>query len=154
MSLIRLGVLIGFSMAVLPAFAAQQHLLYAASPGIRNYMEYGGVGIVVFDLDHDYRFVRRIPTWDVASGAEPENVKGIAASGKTGIVYVSTIKHLAAFDAITGKELWDITPEGGCDRMALSPDGKVLYVPSFEGPHWTVVDAIGGKVIAKIQTNY
>jgi YVTN family beta-propeller protein len=152
MSFRRVLILFGLFAAALPAFGAEQHLLYAASPGIRNYVEYGGVGIVVFDIDHDYRFVRRIPTWDVAPGAEAENVKGIAASGKTGIVYVSTIKRLAAFDAVSGKKLWDIAPEGGCDRMALSPDGKVLFVPSLEGPHWTVVDAANGKVITRIQT--
>jgi len=142
----------GFLAAALPAGAAEQHLLYAASPGIRNYVEYGGVGIVVFDLDHDYRFLRRIPTWNVAPGAEPENVKGIAASARTGIVYVSTLKRLAAFDAVSGRKLWDNAYEGGCDRMALSPDGAVLFVPAFEGPHWTVVDAATGKVMAKIQT--
>ena len=43
--------------------------------------------------------------------------------------------------------------EGGCDRMAISPDGKMLYVPSFEGPHWHVVDAETGDVIAKVVTN-
>ena len=48
--------------------------------------------------------------------------------------------------------LWDKTYEGGCDRMAISPDGKILYVPSFEGPHWHVVDAATGDVIAKIVT--
>src|SRR5690348_446895 len=112
MPLFRAIALFGLLCAGLPALAAEQHLLYAASPGIRNYVEYGGVGIVVFDIDHDYRFVRRIPTWDVPTGAEPENVKGIAASGKTGIVYVSTVKRLAAFDAVSGKKLWDIAPEG------------------------------------------
>jgi YVTN family beta-propeller protein len=152
MSLRSTCLLLACLAAALPANAAEQHLLYAASPGIRNYVDYGGVGIVVFDIDHDYRFVRRIPTWDVPAGAEAENVKGIAASGRTGIVYVSTIKRLAAFDAVTGRKLWDIAPEGGCDRMALSPDGKVLFVPSLEGPHWTVVDASNGKVLAKIQT--
>src|ERR1035437_10260123 len=45
--------------------AAEQHLLYVASPGTRNYVEYGGVGILVFDIDKGYRFVRRIPTWNV-----------------------------------------------------------------------------------------
>ena len=48
--------------------AAEQHLLYVASPGTRNYVEYGGVGILVFDIDKGYRFVRRIPTWNVAEG--------------------------------------------------------------------------------------
>src|SRR5262249_21206354 len=40
---------------------------------------------------------------------------------------------------------------GGCDRMAISPDGKILYVPSLEGPHWHVVNAMNGDVIAKLE---
>jgi DNA-binding beta-propeller fold protein YncE len=138
-------------LTFLPALGAEQHLLYAASPGVRNYVEYGGVGIVVFDIDHGYKFVKRIATWDVPGGEDPDNVKGIAAGGRTGLVYVSTTKRLAAFDAASGRKLWDVAPEGGCDRMSLSPDGKILYVPSFEGPHWNVVDAINGKTIAKIE---
>ena len=35
--------------------AASQHLLYVACPGIRNYVEYGGVGILVFDIDKGYK---------------------------------------------------------------------------------------------------
>ena len=35
--------------------------------------------------------------------------------------------------------------------MAISPDGRVLYVPSFEGPIWNVVDAANGDVIAKVR---
>ena len=38
----------------------EQHLLYVANPGIRNYVEHGGVGISVFDSDNGYKFVRRI----------------------------------------------------------------------------------------------
>jgi hypothetical protein len=52
--------------------AAAQHLLYVASPGIRNYVEYGGVGILVFDIDNGYKFVRRIPTWDVPERCDME----------------------------------------------------------------------------------
>jgi len=133
------------------AIAKERHFLYAASPGIRNYVEYGGVGIVVFDMDNGYKFVKRIPTWDVPAGKEPENVKGIAASGKTGIVYVSSLTRMAAFDAASGTRLWDREYPGGCDRMAISPDGKILYVPSLEGPHWNVVDGITGDVIAKVE---
>src|SRR3954468_24797722 len=71
-----------------------QHLLYVANPGIRNYEEYGGVGVTVFDMGNGYKFVRRIPTWQVPAGQKPENVKGIAASAKTGRVYVSTINRM------------------------------------------------------------
>jgi DNA-binding beta-propeller fold protein YncE len=132
--------------------AAEQHLLYVANPGTRNYMEYGGVGISVFDIDKGYKFVRRIPTWDVPEGKEPENVKGIAASAKTGRVYVSSLNRMIAIDAVSGKRIWDKTYEGGCDRMAISPDGKILYVPQLEGPSWHAVNAANGEVIATVET--
>ena len=48
---------------------------------------------------------------------------------------------MAALDLKTERVLWNREYEGGCDRMAISPDGRVLYVPSLEGPHWHVVDA-------------
>ena len=129
----------------------EKHLLYVAVPGIRNYVKYGGVGILVYDIDAGYKFVKRIPTWDVLPGEKPENVKGVAASAKTGKLYISTLKRLACFDLITETKLWEKTYDGGCDRLAISPDGKILYVPSFEGPHWHVVDALTGDVIAKIE---
>jgi DNA-binding beta-propeller fold protein YncE len=34
----------------------------------------------------------------------------------------------------------------------VSPDGRTLYVPSFEGPHWYVVDAQTGNLIRKLVT--
>ena len=40
--------------------AVGRHLLYVATPGIRNYVEYGGVGVLVYDIDAGYKFVRRI----------------------------------------------------------------------------------------------
>ena len=63
--------------------SAQNSIAYVASRGIRNYIEHGGIGILVYDLDDGYKFVRRIPTWEVPAGAKIENVKGIAASAKT-----------------------------------------------------------------------
>jgi DNA-binding beta-propeller fold protein YncE len=133
--------------------ADEKRLLYVASPGIRNYVEYGGTGLLVFDIANGHRFVKRLPTFPVVVGQEPENVKGVVASALTGRIYVSTPKRLGAFDLVTEKMLWSRTYEGGCDRMALSPDGKVLYVPSFEGPHWTVVDARTGDVLGTVVTN-
>jgi DNA-binding beta-propeller fold protein YncE len=135
------------------ADGARRHLLYVASPGVRNYVEYGGVGVLVFDRDAGYRFVRRIPTFAVPAGLAAENVKGIAASAATGRLYVSTPKRLAAIDLRTEKMLWNREYEMGCDRMALSPDGKLLYVPSFEGPIWRVVDGATGESITTITTN-
>ena len=35
--------------------------------------------------------------------------------------------------------------------MALSPDGRTMYVPSFEKDHWHVVDALTGAVIKRLE---
>ncbi len=153
-SFVLAAVLGAVALAPTPAVAAgrEQHLLYVASPGVRNYVEHGGVGVLVFDIDKGHKFVRRIATFAVKPGEAVENVKGIAASATTGRLYVSTIKRVLAIDLTTDKPLWEQTYEGGCDRMALSPDGRSLYVPSFEGPHWTVVDAMNGNVTARVYT--
>jgi len=140
------------SRPAVPA-ADGRHFLYVTTPGIRNYVEYGGIGVIVYDMDHGHKFVRRFPTFDVPAGQQPENVKGVAAHAQTGRLYVSTIRRVAAFDLNTDKLVWNKEYEGGADRIALSPDGKILYVPSLEGPHWHAVDAMTGDVLAKIVTN-
>ncbi|HVF27389.1 MAG TPA: hypothetical protein VM943_04040 [Pyrinomonadaceae bacterium] len=53
---------------------------------------------------------------------------------------------------ITEKMVWDKTYEGWADRMALSPDGKIIYLPSFEWSHWNVVEASTGNLMTKIET--
>jgi hypothetical protein len=138
---------------ILRAGVATRHLLYAAVPGIRNYREWGGVGILVYDMDNRHRLLKRIPTLETPPGEEPEAVKGICASARTGRIYVSTPHRLLCLDLHTEKTLWNKTYEGGCDRMALSQDGARLYVPSLEGPHWNVVDAATGEQTARIVTN-
>lgn len=150
-----------FSLAGMPALIAREgraaaqerRLLYVASPGIRNYTEFGGVGVLVFDVDDGHQFVRRIPTFSAADGTPAENVKGICASAKTNRLYVSTVKRLLCLDLKTDQPLWERTYVGGCDRMALSPDGKTMYLPSLEKEFWNVVDALTGDLITTITTN-
>jgi DNA-binding beta-propeller fold protein YncE len=36
--------------------------------------------------------------------------------------------------------------------LSITPDGKLLYVPSLEGPHWNVVSAANGEIITRIET--
>src|SRR2546423_12135583 len=79
----------------------ERHFLYVAEPGIRNYVEYGGIGVLVYDMDHGYTFVRRIPSQVVPEGKEPENIKGIAASATTGRLYVTTFHRVMAYDLAT-----------------------------------------------------
>jgi DNA-binding beta-propeller fold protein YncE len=142
-------------LATVSAPAAEPHrFLYVAEPGIRNYLEYGGHGVLVYDIDAGHKFLRRIKTTtglDPRTG-QPENVKGICASARTGRLYVTTIRTLTCYDLRTEKVLWEREYPDGCDRMAIAPDGSVLYVPTLEKDHWTVVEALEGKVLAKIVT--
>jgi DNA-binding beta-propeller fold protein YncE len=130
-----------------------RRLLYVATPGIRDYLEYGGHGILIFDINKDHKFVRRFPSAGLDEKGKPLNVKGICASSRTGRLYVTTTRTLMCFDLLSDKLLWETPYEGGCDRMAISPDGEVIYLPSLEGPHWHVVDAMTGDVLRKIVPN-
>jgi hypothetical protein len=134
-----------------PSDSTRVHrLLYVAEPGIRNYLEYGGHGVLVYDIDGGHRFLRRIPTGGLDENGVPLNVKGICANAATQRLYVSTTRTLSALDLVSEKVLWEKPYEGGCDRMAISPDGKVIYLPSLEKEHWNVVDALSGAVLRKI----
>src|SRR5947209_8681733 len=101
----------------------ERHFLYVVAPGIRDYLEFGGAGILVFDMDHDHAFVRRIPT-PASRQPKPENIKGVCANAATRKFYFSTPTRLYCLDLVSEKPLWEKALPGGCDRMALTPDGK------------------------------
>lgn len=120
--------------------------LYVATPGIRNYLEFGGHGVLVFDIDHDYRWVRRIPGAGRNEKGEPMNVKGIAACAATQRLYVTTLGKLACYDLTNDALLWERSYDGGCDRLAMTPDGRNLFVPSLEKSHWNLVAGADGDL--------
>lgn len=124
--------------------------LYVAVPGVCNYLEYGGHGVLVFDRNHGHKFVRRIPMKGLDSQGKPLNVKGICACAANERLYVSTIKTLMCINLKDDALLWEREYPGGCDRMSMAPDGKNLYLPSFEAAYWHVVDGLTGDVIAKL----
>ena len=124
--------------------------LYVAVPGIRDYLGYGGHGILVFDINNNHRFVKRIPTGGLHPDKTPSNVKGIAVSIPLNSIYISTLESLQRIDLTTEKLVWERSFEGGCDRMAVSPDGKTMYLPSLENKFWNVVDCATGDIIKKI----
>ena len=127
-----------------------QRLLYVAEPGIRDYLEYGGHGLLVFDIDRGHKFVKRIPTAGLDAKGKPLNVKGVCANAATKKVYISTTQQLMCLDLVTEKLLWEKRFDRGCDRMAMTPDGNLIFLPSFEGPLWYVVRAADGEELARI----
>ncbi len=69
-----------------------RRLVYVALPGGSGggefSLEKNGVGIVVLDVEDDFQFVKRIPTWDVPASMSPAEVSGVAASPATNMMYV------------------------------------------------------------------
>ena len=129
----------------------RQRLLYAGVPGVGNATSHGGVGILVFDIDRGYTFVKRIATWPSPDGRPAEGVRGIAANAATARLYVSTGRRLAAFDLTTDTVVWEQNYGGKCcDRIAISPDGRTLYAPAAGAPKWYVVNAADGALITTI----
>jgi DNA-binding beta-propeller fold protein YncE len=127
--------------------------LYVAVPGIRDYLEYGGHGILVYDITDNYKLVKRIPTSGLKANGTPSNVKGVAVSLATNSIYITTLEALQRIDLATEKIVWEKKFDGGCDRLSLSPDGKTIYLPALEKEHWNVVDAETGEVIKELVTN-
>jgi len=67
-----------------PKRPADGRFLYVAVPGIRNYLEYGGHGVLVFDIDRGHTFVRRVPAAGRNAEGKPLNVKGVVSRAATG----------------------------------------------------------------------
>lgn len=130
---------------------ATGHFLYVATPGIRDYLGYGGHGLLVFDIADDHKFVKRISTKGFHPDGTPSNVKGIAVSKQLNSVYISTLETLQRIDLATEELIWEVPYEGGCDRMSISPDGMTMYLPSLEKDFWNVVDCETGDVITQIK---
>ena len=127
--------------------------LYVVVPGIRDYLEYGGHGILVYDISDNYKLVKRISTGGLKANGTPSNVKGVAVSLSTNSIYITTLEALQRIDLATEKVVWEKKYEGGCDRLSISPDGKTIYLPTLEKEHWNVVNAETGEVIKQIFTN-
>jgi len=129
---------------------AIRHYLYVATPGIRDYLGYGGHGLLVFDIDNHHRFVKRIVTKGFHENGKPSNVKGIAVSVPLNSVFISTLESLQRIDLATDKIIWEKAFDKGCDRMAISPDGLTMYLPSLEKNVWNVVDCKTGDIVTTI----
>src|SRR5690349_10791001 len=85
------------------AASGERRFLYVAEPGIRDYLEYGGHGILIFDIDDGHKFVKRLASAGLNNEGVPLNVKGIAANAGTARLYVTTTETLMSFDLVTGK---------------------------------------------------
>jgi len=125
--------------------------LYMSTPDGAQAAGKSGNGILVFDIDHDHRFVRRIeiPIFQ-------EGLRGFLGSQKRhAAIYTTTNQRMGCFDLETEKVLWEKTYERGCDRACITPDGKKIYVPTGwwykgEDSGFLVVDAENGALLERV----
>lgn len=128
--------------------------LYLTTPDGAQQEGNSGTGILIFDIDNEHRFVRRI---DVP--VFKEGLRGFTGSQANKCVYYSTTnRRLGAFHLEDEKVLWDRQYDSGCDRTCITMDGKTLYAPTgwwWEGPDsgFLMIDAKDGKLIRKIPVN-
>ncbi|MBV9964066.1 MAG: WD40 repeat domain-containing protein [Alphaproteobacteria bacterium] len=110
--------------------------------------------IAVYDIAGGHRLVRTIQT---VPGVH--NIKGVAASATTGRLYVAYNDRGGAgmvYCLNLGDDtiLWNRKIVPGVDRLAIRPDGQLLYVPTGEdntADHINVVDANTGDIAHKVR---
>lgn len=134
------------ALCSLAAHGAERHLLYMATPDAAQ-PGGSGAGFLVFDMDDHHRLVRRIEV-----PVFKEGIRGCCASAVNKKLYVTTNVHrLVCFDLLTDKVAWEKVYDTGCDRAAITPDGKTLYNPSGWWMHdncYLVNSALTGEEIA------
>lgn len=110
--------------------------------------------ISVYDIDAGHRLVKTIPTVPKVA-----DVRGAAASAVTGKFYVayrdiSGTGMIYCLDIYADKIVWNRAVDPGVDRLAINPDGRLLYVPTWEGgsaDYINVVDAASGEVLRRVR---
>lgn len=125
--------------------------LYLSTPDGAQEEGRSGNGILIFDIDRGFKFVRRIdiPIFQ-------EGLRGFAGNLKTHSVYYSTTNHrLGQFDLEEERIVWEKTYDVGCDRSSITPDGKKIYVPTgwwYQGEDsgFLVVNGETGEIMKRI----
>jgi hypothetical protein len=109
--------------------------------------------ISVYDIDRGHSLVKTIPTVPNVG-----DVTGVAVSAATGKLYVayrsrSGVGMVYCLSVHDDAILWNRAIDPDVDRLSIHPDGRLLYVPTWEGgsaDYINVLDADNGDVIRKV----
>jgi DNA-binding beta-propeller fold protein YncE len=112
-------------------------------------------GMYVYDMDNGHKLVKHISLPTTAG------VRGVVASPLTHMLYVSYggdggsngNGSLLKYDLVADQLSWTKSYSHGIDSMAISRDGKTIYMPDGElasDGTWYVIDANSGNEIGTI----
>jgi hypothetical protein len=109
--------------------------------------------ISVYDIDRGYRLVKTISTVP-----NVDDVRGVAVSAVTGKLYVSYRTHsgvgmIYCLRVYQDVVLWNRAIKPDVDRLSIHPNGRLLYVPTWEGgsaDYINVLDADSGAVVRAV----
>ena len=146
----RLVVLSVLALACLQLAARAEEplrrFLYAATPDGAQPETASGEGLLVFDIDNGFKFVRRIGGMKLTAGT-----RGLTGCKATHSLYYSTTDQgMGRFDLETDKVVWENKFSRGCDRSSVMLDGSKIFSPTgwwdrTETPGLVVIDGVTGK---------
>ena len=131
-----------------PPWDGNGALLYAVdeSANIRG-------SISVYDIAAEHRLIKTVRTVPGVG-----DVRGVAASAVTGKLYVAYMDvsgtgMVYCLNIYDDTILWNRPINPGVDRLAINPDGRLVYIPTGEGgsaDYINVVDADTGETVRKV----
>ncbi len=112
-------------------------------------------GMYAYDMDNGHRLVKSISLPTTAG------VRGVVASPATHMLYISYggdggsngNGSMLKYYLVADKIVWTKSYSHGIDSMAISPDGRTIYMPDGELSSdgvWYVIDANSGNEIGTI----
>jgi hypothetical protein len=109
--------------------------------------------ISVYDIGAGHRLIKTIRTV-----SDVGDVRGVAASAVTGKLYVAYrdnagVGMIYCVNVNNEAVLWNRVVTPGVDRLAINPNGQLLYVPTGEegsGDYINVLDANTGDVVRRV----
>jgi len=112
-------------------------------------------GMFVYDIDHGHRLVQVVRFPQAAA------IRGVAMSTRLHLLFISFggdgggegNGSMLAYDLVRGRIRWQWSYSTGIDSMAVSRDGRRIFMPTGElssGDEWRIISASTGRPLRTI----
>ncbi|HWX74275.1 MAG TPA: hypothetical protein VNZ05_03150, partial [Solirubrobacteraceae bacterium] len=128
----------------------------AALPGTHLEYVFDDGLISVYDIDREQRLIKTISLPQTNAG-----IRGAAVAPSTHLLFISYGGDgggngggsVLAYDLLAERVLWTVQVSAGIDSGAVSPDGRLLYMPTGENNQsgvWNVLNTSSGAIVGTI----